>query len=211
MLIIGLTGGIATGKTTTANLFRARGAAVHDADAAVHELMASGGAAVDAVTDLFGPDIIAEDGSIDRAALGALVFQNPELRQALESVLHPLVATCRDAFIADCAKKGEQYVVLDVPLLFEVGGDEMCDFVIVSYAPDEMQFERGLQRPTMTETKLRAILRSQMPLAEKCARADLVVDTSHGIEPTREVINQWIDGPLQRLIDARDCGDKSNA
>ena len=186
MMIVGLTGGIATGKSTTAEMIRGAGIPVHDADAAVHQMMVPGGAATGPITVIFGSDMVAEDGSVDRQKLGGVVFGDPEKRRALEAIIHPLVTAHRDRFLQEQRQKNTSMVVLDVPLLFETGGDANCDFVILCYADDQTQRSRGLARAGMTEDKWTAILASQMPMSEKRARADAVIETQHGMEPARQ-------------------------
>lgn len=200
MIIVGLTGGIASGKSTTAALIRDRGIPVHDADAAVHELMAAGGAAVTAVTAAFGSDILSSDGSIDRRRLGAAVFSDPALRRRLESIIHPLVATHRDRFLDAHRRSGTPMVVLDIPLLFETGGEALCDYVILCrVAPDE-QRRRALARDGMTDRKLDAIIDSQMSLVDKSRLADAVIETDHGIDAARDALAAILDGPLRDLM-----------
>jgi dephospho-CoA kinase len=193
MIVIGLTGGVATGKTTTADLFRERGIAVHDADATVHGLMAVGGQAVDQICALFGSQVLTPDNSIDRQKLGKMVFQNPEERRQLEEILHPLVAKDRNTFIAQADATGASMVVLDVPLLFETGGHNLCDKVIVTSAPPEVQSKRAMLRPGMTADRINGILNSQMPLAEKIRQADLVLHTENGIDHVRQTLFAWLD------------------
>ena len=201
LMIVGLTGGIATGKSTTAEMIRGAGIPVHDADAAVHQLMVPGGAAIAPITVMFGSDMVAEDGSVDRQKLGGVVFGDPEKRRALEAIIHPLVTAHRDRFLQEQRQKNTAMVVLDVPLLFETGGDANCDFVILCYADDRTQRSRGLARAGMTEDKWTAILASQMPMSEKRARADAVIETQHGMEPARQqlvaILEQLRAGPVE--------------
>ncbi len=201
MIIIGLTGGIASGKSTTAGLFRDRGIPVHDADAAVHGMMAAGGLAVDPVVDAFGRDVLAPDGSIDRQRLGGEVFAAPARRQLLESIIHPRVGAARDSFLEAQRQAGTQLVVLDIPLLFETGGETLCDFVILCSVDPETQRQRALARHGMTEDKLDAILQTQMPLATKRAMADAVIETGHGVAAARDALQALLDGPVRDLRD----------
>ena len=201
MVIVGLTGGIASGKSTTAAMIRDLGIPVHDADAAVHELMAPGGGAVAPVAAAFGADMLAADGSVDRQRLGAAVFSDPERRRALESIVHPLVATHRDAFLQTHRQSGAPLVVLDIPLLFETGGASVCDFVILCSAASEEQRRRALSRDGMTDAKLDAIIASQMPLAEKRRLADAVIATDDGLAAAREALVAILDGPVRDLVD----------
>ena len=185
MIVIGLTGSVASGKSTVAGWMSEKGIAVHDADLAVHSLLAANGQAVPDIKAKFGPDMVAPDGSVDRKKLGSHVFATPADRKILESILHPLVRQHRDQFLQDQRALGRQIVVLDVPLLFETGGDTSCDYVIVVYAAGDTIRQRALSRPGMTEEKLAGILTTQMPASEKCQRADFVLNTD--LDPTVRV------------------------
>lgn len=202
MLVIGLTGGIATGKSTTAAMIVDRGIPLHDADAAVHALMAPGGGAVAPVKATFGAQVITADGAVDRQRLGATVFADPALRKKLEAVIHPLVAEDRDQFLAHHRANGAEMVVLDIPLLFETGSETLCDFVILCSASDDVQRGRALQRTGMSESKLDAILASQMPLATKRAMADAEIDTGHGLDAAAKALDAIFDGPVRGLKEA---------
>ena len=193
MIIVGLTGSVASGKSTVALWIRETGIAVHDADAEVHSLLAANGQAVAEIIATFGPNIRASDGGIDRKKLGRHVFANPADRKKLESILHPLVRQRRNQFIKDHQRLGSQIVVLDVPLLYETGGDGLCDYVIVVYAGDETIQHRALSRPDMTAAKLSGILATQMPASEKCQRADFVLDTDLDPDITRRHLFNWLD------------------
>jgi dephospho-CoA kinase len=182
MRILGLTGSIGMGKSTAASMLRALGLPVHDADAAVHALLTKGGKAVAAVERAF-PGVV-KDGAVDRKALGARVFGKPTELKKLESILHPLVRKAERAFLQQCRQKRHDVVVLDIPLLFETGGEKRCDGVVVVTAPQFLQSQRVMKRPGMTEARFRQILGSQMPDAEKRRRADWVVDTGLGRRPT---------------------------
>ena len=199
MLVIGLTGGIATGKSTTATMIRDRGIPLHDADAAVHDMMMAGGLATGPVAAAFGDEMLMADGAVDRQRLGRAVFADGVLRKQLEAIIHPLVAADRDRFLKTHREAGTPLVVLDIPLLFETGGDAVCDFVILCSIPDEVQRERAMARDGMTETKLDAILASQMPLAEKRARADAEIDTGSGLDKAKAMLDSILDGPVQQL------------
>jgi dephospho-CoA kinase len=188
MIVLGLTGSIGMGKTTTARLFAAAGVPVWDADAAVARLYGPGGAAVAPLGELF-PDVITE-GGIDRAALRALAAEDPSRLRAVEHVVHPLVAQDREAFLSD----RPALVVLDVPLLFETGLDASCDRVAVVSTSREEQRARVLARETMTPTQLDAILARQMPDADKRARAAYVIDST-----TPETARRDVDAILKEL------------
>ena len=193
MIILGLTGGIATGKSTTSTIFREMDIPVHDADATVHGLMASNGSATTAIASRFGAEVITADGSVDRQALGKTVFGNDDLRRDLEAILHPLVAADRDRFLDQNRKAGTSVVVLDVPLLFETGGDALCDLTILCVVDPQLQRDRALQRPGMTVGKLDRIIASQMPMAEKIERADCVINTDAGVEAARADLQKILD------------------
>ena len=193
MIVIGLTGSVASGKSTVAGWMSEKGIAVHDADLAVHSLLAANGQAVPDIKAKFGPDMVAPDGSIDRKKLGSHVFATPADRKILESILHPLVRQHRDQFLQDQRALGRKLVVLDVPLLFETGGDTSCDYVIVVYAAEDTIRQRALSRPGMTEEKLARILATQMPSSEKCQRADFVLNTDLDPDSTRQHLFAWLD------------------
>lgn len=186
MIILGLTGSIGMGKSTTSAMFEAEGVPVYDSDAAVHALYAPGGAAVAPVEAAF-PGVVV-DGAIDRVRLSARVLGNPEALKALEVIVHPLVGSDRIAFFEKAAAAGKDIVVLDVPLLYETGGDKRVDKVVVVSAPAEVQRARVMARPDMDAAKFEAILARQLPDAEKRARADFVIDTSQGLEPARQQV-----------------------
>jgi dephospho-CoA kinase len=188
MIVIGLTGSIGMGKSTAANMMREMGVPVHDSDAVVHELLAPGGAGVAAVAARFPGAIDRKTKGIDRKALGAAVFGNDTERRALEAILHPLVQQSQAAFIRTQKRMGRAMVVLDIPLLFETGAEQRVDKVIVVSAPYEIQRQRVLARPGMTEEQFQKRLASQMGDAEKCRRADYVVQTGIGLAHTRAAL-----------------------
>jgi dephospho-CoA kinase len=177
VVIVGLTGSVGMGKSTTAGLFAAAGDAVFDADHAVHALYR--GRAVALVAAAF-PDAVVE-GAVDRARLGAAVLGNPAALARLESIVHPLVREEEASFLDQARADGRRIAVLDIPLLFETGRDGAMDAVVVATAPAAVQRARVLARPGMTEEKFEAILGKQMPDAEKRRRAHFVVDTGHGL------------------------------
>ena len=179
MIVLGLTGSVGMGKSTAAAMLRRLGVPVHDADATVHDLMTPGGAAVAAVAKVF-PDTRRKDGGIDRVALGRRVFADGKALQRLERILHPLVRRSQQRFLAAARARREPLVVLDVPLLFEGGGEARCDKVLVVSAPPAVQRARVMARPGMTEARFRAILAKQTPDREKRRRADYVVPSGLG-------------------------------
>jgi dephospho-CoA kinase len=180
MLLIGLTGSIGMGKSETAKMFVGLGVPVYDADAAVHALYDVGGKAVGPIEAAFPG--VAKDGRIDRQALSKRVLGNSQALRLLESIIHPLVGLAQLEFLRKCEAEGKPMVVLDIPLLFEKGGKERVDFVVVVSAPKELQRERVLAREGMTAEKLDAILAQQTPDDVKRAGADFVVDTSQGLD-----------------------------
>ena len=180
MVVIGLTGSIAMGKSTTAKLFAEEGVPVHDADAAVHKLYE--GEAAGAIEAAFPGTT--KDGKVDRAALGQRVVGDAPALKRLEFIVHPLVRQAEQRFLREAQAAGATVVVLDVPLLFETGGESRVDATVVVSAPAEMQRARVLERG-VSEARLEALLARQMPDAEKRRRADFVVDSSQGIEHAR--------------------------
>lgn len=183
MFILGLTGSIGMGKSTTATFFAEEGVPVHDADAAVHALYEKGGAAVDPIESVF-PGTSA-DGRIDREKLAARVLGDAAAMRRLEAIVHPLVRQAEVRFLAAAEKQGARIAVLDIPLLFETGGEGRVDAVVVVTAPPDVQRARVFERPGMTEEKFAAILAKQMPDAEKRNRADFIVDSASGFECAR--------------------------
>lgn len=190
MVIAGLTGSIAMGKTTAAAMLRRLGVPVHDADAAVHRLLGPGGRAVPAVAAAF-PGVVA-GGRVDRGALGAIVFAEPAALARLERIIHPLVARETVAFLRRWARQRRRLVVLDVPLLLETGGERWCDRVLVVSAPAFLQRQRALARPGMTPAKLAGILARQVPDREKRRRADAVVPTGIGRPAALQAIRRFV-------------------
>jgi dephospho-CoA kinase len=190
MKTIGLTGSIGMGKSTTAAMFREAGVPVYDADAAVHALYDVGGAAVGPVGAAF-PGAV-KDGRVDREALRRQVLGDPEALKRLNAIVHPLVGQDRGKFFKYVEETGADMVVLDIPLLFETGGQANVDAVVVVSAPPEMQRERVLARPGMTPERLDAILAQQLADAEKRARAHYVVDTGRGLEAARAQVAEII-------------------
>jgi dephospho-CoA kinase len=184
MLILGLTGSIGMGKSTTAKLFAEAGVPVYDADATVHQLYE--GEAAPAIEAAFPGTT--SNGKVDRAKLSERVVHDPAAMKQLEHIVHPMLGASRQKFFADAEAAGARVVVVDVPLLFETGGEERVDAVVVVTTSPELQRERVLARGTMDDEKLNSILARQTPDAEKRKRADFVVDTSHGLDPVRAQI-----------------------
>jgi len=186
VIVIGLTGSIGMGKTETAKMFARHGAAVYDADAAVHALYAPGGDAVAPIAEAFPSAVM--DGRVDRQILGDLVLGRPDALARLESIVHPLVRGAQGRFLREAEDRGAPLAVLDIPLLFETGADALVDKTVVVTAPLEIQKARVLARPGMTAQKFEAIRAKQAPESEKTARADYVIRTDRGLEAAeREV------------------------
>jgi dephospho-CoA kinase len=181
MIKLGLTGSIGMGKSTTASMFSARGVPVYDADAAVHQVYAPGGAAVKAVSEAF-PDVLDAQGGIDRSKLRERVVGDSEAMKRLEQIIHPIVSGLQVSFLEKAVSQGAEIIVLDVPLLYETGGDKRVDYVVVVTAPEDVQRERVLARGQLTPAQLGEILTRQLPDKEKRQRADFVIDTSLGLE-----------------------------
>lgn len=178
MFVLGLTGSIGMGKSTAANMFRVLGVPVHDADATVHRLLEGDRSVRRAIAERF-PDAVSDD-VVDRQALGAAVFSDPQARRDLEAILHPRVRQAAEGFLRRHRVLGTPLVVLDIPLLFETGGADRVDGVVVVSAPAGLQRRRVLARPGMSEEKFAGILASQIPDREKRRRADFVVETGIG-------------------------------
>ncbi len=188
MIVLGLTGSIGMGKSTTAAMFRDAGIPVLDSDAVVHGLYA--GRAAPLIETAF-PGTTA-DGIVDRTRLAQAVLGNPRALKELEEIVHPLVAEERENFLARCRAAGAKLVVLDIPLLFETGGSDHVDKVLVVTADPEIQRSRVLERPGMTREKFDAILARQTPDSEKRARADFVIDTGLGMDAARRAVDRIV-------------------
>jgi dephospho-CoA kinase len=196
MLLIGLTGSIGMGKSETAKMFAKLGVPVYDADAAVHKLYAKGGAAVAPLAEAF-PHVIV-DGAVDRAALSRAVIGLPEEMKRLEAIVHPLVGQAQIAFLKKAQAEGHHAVVLDIPLLYETGGETRVDVVVVVSAPYHLQQQRVLARPDMDMAKFAAIHAKQVPDAEKRARADFVIETDKGLDHAFEEVKSVVEALKHR-------------
>ena len=191
MKIIGLTGGIACGKSTVSKALRALGACIIDADALAHELSQPNQALFNAYVQRFGMAIVTPGGTLDRAAIARLIFTDPTMRAEVEQISHPLIRRAVEERLHMAEKEQKRAAVLDVPLLFEAGWDALADEVWVVALPPEEQLTRLLARDkTMSEGEARARIAAQMPLAEKCARADVVIDNSGTKEETRDYVGK---------------------
>ncbi len=201
MITVGLTGSIGMGKSTTAAMFAAEGVPVYDADAEVHALYAKGGAAVEPLEAAF-PGVVV-DGAVDRALLSQHVVGKPDALKRLEAIVHPLVGESRVGFFQKAVADKADIVILDIPLLFETGGEKRMDAVVVVSAPADLQRQRVMARPGMDEAKLDAILARQMADAEKRVRAHFVIDTGAGLDSARAqvraVLTRLRAGPLDAL------------
>lgn len=198
MIVIGLTGSIGMGKSTTAQMFRDAGCPVFDADAAVHSLYAKGGEAVPLIRSVF-PDAVL-DGAVDRKILGGYMRSDPLNLQVLESFIHPMVGEKRAAFFKQSRDDGADIVVLDVPLLFETGGHKLVHKVVVVTAPYEVQRERVLARPGMTEAMFETLLSRQTPDKEKRNQADFLIFTHTGLEAAREQVQDVLNTIREDII-----------
>lgn len=191
MKVLGLTGSIGMGKSATAAMFAAAGIPVYDADAEVARLYAPGGEAVGPVGALF-PDCV-RDGGVDREALRQAVIGQTEALRQLEAIVHPLAARAQSAFRTRAEQAANPLIVLDIPLLYETGGDAACDHVAVVTAPLSVQRARVLARPGMTPERFEAILARQMPDADKRARADFVISTAFGFAFTQAIVDAIVE------------------
>lgn len=194
MFVLGLTGSIGMGKSTTARFFAEEGVPLHDADAAVHRLYE--GEATPLIEAAFPGTT--SGGRVDRDKLAKKVLGDSAAIKKLETIIHPLVGRAEARFLDEAARKDAAVVVLDIPLLFETGADRRCDAVVVVSAPADVQRARAFERPGMTEEKFQAILAKQMPDAEKRARADFVVDTSKGLDAARVQVREIL-GRIARM------------
>ena len=199
MLILGLTGSIGMGKSTTAKLFTEAGVPVYDADATVHRIYE--GEAAPAIEAAFPGTTV--NGRVDRARLSERVMHDPAAIRRLEQIVHPMLRSHHQKFLEEAEKSGAPVAVMDVPLLYETGGETRVDAVVVVTTSPEVQRERILARENMTGEKLDAILARQLPDAEKRKRADFVVDTSHGLDPVRsrirDILGQVVKMPRRRV------------
>jgi dephospho-CoA kinase len=189
MIVLGLTGSIGMGKSTASRMFMEAGVPVHDSDEAVHRLYS--GKAAPLIEHRFPGTT--SNGVVDREKLAQRVLGDPQALRELEAIVHPLVREDERIFLEEQRGKGTPLVVLDIPLLFEVGGEGRVDKIAVVSAPAEMQRERVLARPGMTEARFEAILRKQVPDSEKRRRADYVIDSGGGMEPARRAVGRIVE------------------
>lgn len=184
-VLIGLTGSVGMGKSTTAQIFARHGVAIWDADAAVHRLYAAGGTAVAPIKERFPVAVI--DDAVDRETLKSLIVNDKSVLKVLETIVHPLVAADRATFLRDRTEKGDDILLFDIPLLFETGAESQFDVIVVASAPAPLQEERVMARPGMTRAHFLDILARQLPDSEKRRRADFIVDTTDMDKATRDV------------------------
>jgi dephospho-CoA kinase len=189
MKLIGLTGGVGSGKSTVAGILGDLGAAIVDADAASHAVYAPGTAGFDAVVREFGPDYV-RDGLIDRARLGRLVFDDEDARRRLNAIVHPLVRDWMAQRTLEAAERGAEVIVQDVPLLYENGLEDLFSSVVLVYTPEEVQLERLVEGRGISEERARAMIAAQMPIDEKRRRAHHVIDNSGTKEETRRQVEE---------------------
>ncbi|MGO4317708.1 dephospho-CoA kinase [Agrobacterium sp. MCAB5] len=201
MIVIGLTGSIGMGKTTTAKLFAAEGIPVLDSDAVVHDLYSA--EAVPMIEAAFPGTTIS--GTVDRLELGNILRENPANFSKLEAIVHPLVRERQEAFLRKAREENQNFAVLDIPLLFETGAETRVDKIVVVSCAPEIQRQRVLSRPGMTEEKFEMILARQMPDAEKRRRADFIIDSGNGVEAARDQVREI----LQRLSAGSGNGEKN--
>jgi len=205
MLVVGLTGGIAAGKTTVSRLFQDLGVPVICADELAREAVEPGAPALADIRRIFGPTVIDDAGGLDRAGMAKVVFQDPTKRKILEEIVHPRVAEAKDKRLRELQRAGHRIAMVDVPLLFESGWDRLFDLVIVVYVPASVQLERLMQRDHMRLEEARSRLDAQMPIEDKRKLGDLVVDNSGTPEETREQVRRlWEE--LERLARSKEAG-----
>lgn len=200
MYVIGLTGGIACGKSTVSEILRGEGAAIVDADAIAHALSMPGASVFNAYVEQFGTDILTPDGTLDRAAIARRIFVDHALRDAVHARVHPLIRAAAEEQLEALRSAGTAAAVLDVPLLFEAGWDAIPDETWVVMLPEEEQLARLCARnPLMSEREARARIAAQMPLTEKCARADVIIDNSGTKEETQQRVKElWRERIIER-------------
>ena len=206
MIKLALTGSIGMGKSATAAMFAARGVPVYDADAAVHTIYGKGGEAVAPLEWAF-PGVIGKDGAVDRNKLREKVAKNPEAMKKLEVIVHPIVAGLQNAFLAKAEAEGADIVVLDIPLLFETGGEKKVDAIVVVTAPADVQRERVLARGSMTADQFEAILARQTPDSVKQKRADFVINTGLGFPYAEAQVDAILEALRTRIRLAQEQAD----
>ncbi len=202
MFVVGLTGGIASGKSTVSGVFRDAGIPVICADDLAHEVVKPGSAALDEIQRTFGGEFLDSRGNLDRAAMANLVFQDTYKRKALERIIHPRVAEEQAKILLDLGNQGHKIAIVDVPLLYEAGLEESFDIVLVAYVPADVQIKRLMARDKISEEQARSRLDAQLDIDEKKKLADLVIDNSGSLEHTREQVLNIIE-KLSLLAESR--------
>ncbi len=192
MLVVGLTGGIASGKSTVSQMFREAGIPVICADELAHEVVKQGSAALDKIRQTFGDEFIDSEGNLDRAAMARLVFDDKSRRKDLESIIHPRVAEEQRKLIGEFAAQGHNIVVVDVPLLYESGLEESFDMILVAYVPPEVQVQRLIARDRVTDKEARSRLDAQLPIDTKKRLAGRIIDNTGPVGHTREQVLGFI-------------------
>ena len=193
MLVVGLTGGIASGKSTVSRMFREAGIPVICADDLAHEVVKPGSAALDEIRRTFGEEFLDSDGALDRVAMAGLVFQDKDKRRALESIIHPRVGEEREKLLQEFAAQGYKIVIVDVPLLYESGWTDSFDMIVVAYVPPDIQIQRLIARDSLAPEEARSRLDAQMPIDEKKELAERVIDNTGSMEHTREQVTNIIE------------------
>lgn len=215
MLVVGLTGGIASGKSTVSRMFGEAGVPVICADELAREVVKAGSVGLEEIRRAFGDDVIDPEGELDRAAMARVVFRHADRRELLESIIHPKVAEEKERRLRELSRQGQSLALVDVPLLYETGWDRSFDLIIVVAVSRETQEVRLRERDGMSREEARARLDAQMPIEEKTERADRVVDNSGSVEKTREQIDSLVNeltGLAQEMSTAdsgRSCGKRS--
>jgi dephospho-CoA kinase len=190
MKVVGLTGGIGTGKSTVSGLLRQMGATVIDADEGTRSVEARGTEGLRRLVEEFGPTILTASGDLDRPRLAAIAFEDPEARQRLNAIVHPLVRQWMAERQREAAERGDPVVVLDVPLLYETRGDAAFDTVLLVYAPEELQLRRLVELRGMTEPEARSRIAAQLPIEEKRRRAAHVIDNTGSLDRLRDQVRR---------------------
>jgi dephospho-CoA kinase len=198
MIRVGLTGGIATGKSTVARMFAARGAAILDADEVVRELQYPGMSVYDAIVKAFGTVILRDDGTIDRKSLGELVFREAKLRRRLETIVHPALISAVEQRVVELRTHGIPICVVELPLLVEAGSEHRFDWIVVVTAPEEVQVARLMADRHLTHEEALARIRSQMPLQEKVRRAHFVIENGGDLKETERRVREIYDVLLRK-------------
>lgn len=198
MITVGLTGGIASGKSTVSSMFRESGIPVICADELAHEAVSPGSPALEKIMEVFGSDVLDPEGNLNRAVLGSKVFTDSNLKKRLEQIIHPVVARRKEELLRDYERQGHRIVVVDVPLLFEANWENTVDVVLVVYVNRDVQGERLMRRNGLSVEEVSARLNSQWPIEDKRKKAHIVIDNSLSIEDTRTRFRQVLAELIER-------------